>query len=562
MSYIINKTDGSVLTEVVDGTIDQVTSDITLVGKNATTYGELFNENFIKILENFANTSQPNRPLQGQLWYDTSEGRLKVYDGTGFKVSGGTIVSPVLPSSIAAGDIWIDSARQQLYFNDGAANLLAGPIYTAQQGISGFQVNDVIDSNDINRTVLFLYVGQVLIGIFSTVAFTPRTPIPGFTGDIKVGFTSAYSAIKLNAPSSQADALVAENGTLKTAQSFLQVDPADGYTVANGTIRILNQTPLVLGTSQNNEFKISNNSLQINSNIINQNFAIQSFNTNGLLPSLFINAQNQRIGLYTATPTATLDVAGDTRIRGNLTVEGATTTINTTNVEILDKVIELAKVTSPSNSTADGAGFSVEAGTDVDKTFTWGNTTQSWNSSENINLATGKTYKINNFEVLSQTQLGNTVTSAPGLNSIGVLNQLQVDNININGNTISHISSGGGVGNIVLTPQNGGIVSVSSSKISNLLYQVDANNAPTTVFATTDASPIGYVNFKARSIPLGLSVVLGALTNSQLGATILSKIFSPGDFEENTYLRVWCTDVSVAKEYRLIAGVWVYQTDI
>ena len=54
MSYIINKTDGSVLTEVVDGTIDQTTTDITLVGKNSTSYGELFNENFVKILENFA----------------------------------------------------------------------------------------------------------------------------------------------------------------------------------------------------------------------------------------------------------------------------------------------------------------------------------------------------------------------------------------------------------------------------------------------------------------------------------------------------------------------------
>ena len=162
MSYIINKTDGSVLTEVVDGTIDQITTDVTLVGKNASTYGELFNENFIKILENFANTSQPNKPLEGQLWYDTAEGRLKVYDGNGFKVSGGTIVADSVPSSIAAGDIWIDSYRRQMYFNDGNSNLLAGPAYTAQQGISGFQVIDVIDSNNINHTIILLYAYALL----------------------------------------------------------------------------------------------------------------------------------------------------------------------------------------------------------------------------------------------------------------------------------------------------------------------------------------------------------------------------------------------------------------
>lgn len=553
MSYIINKTDGSVLTEVVDGTIDQVSTDITLVGKNATTYGELFNENFIKILENFANTTQPNYPIEGQLWYDTTEGRLKVYDGTGFKVSGGTIVSTTLPSSIAAGDIWIDSQRQQLYFNDGVANVLAGPIYTSQQGVSGFQVKSIVDVNNIGHTILELYVGQVLVGIYSTSTFTPLNDIPGFSNEeIKVGFTSAYSAIKINASASQAESLIAVDGSVKTAESFLQVEPAEGYTVATGTIRVLNSQPLILGAGQNTEFKYTSNTLQINSNIVNQNFQINNINSEGLLPSLHINSQNKWIGLYTDAPTTTLDVNGGVRVRGDLIVEGNTTTVNTTNLAIKDLLIELGKVDLPDNSTANGGGILLEAGADGDKTFTWVLSSTAWTSTENIDLATGKAYKINNFEVLTQTQLGSTVSSAPGLNSIGQLNQLQVDNININGETISFINAGIADGDIVLVPKGAGNIDVSSKRITNIAAPVD------------DQDAVNYITLRdtARSVPLGLSVNIGSLTELQLASSILVKIFPPGEHDENTFLRVWCIDTAVAKEYRLISNVWVYQADI
>jgi len=553
MSYIINKTDGSVLTEVVDGTIDQISTDVTLVGKNATTYGELFNENFVKILENFANTTQPNFPLEGQLWYDTTEGRLKVYDGSGFKVSGGTIVASTLPSSIAPGDIWINSSTQQMYFNDGSANVLAGPLYTAQQGVSGFQVKNILDINNITRTILELYVGQVLIGIFSTTTFVPLNDIPGYSpSNIKVGFNSAYSEITLNAAASQAVSLIAVDGSTKTAESFLQVSPAEGYTVSTGTIRVLNDQPFILGASQNTEIKYTTNSLQINSNIANQNFEINSINSEGLLPSLFINAQNKWVGLYTSSPTTTLDVNGGVRVRGDLTVEGNTTTINTTNLAVKDLLIELGKVDSPSNSTATGGGILLEAGSDGDKTLTWETISEAWTSSENIDLATGKSYKINNFAVLTQFELGSTVSSAPGLNSIGVLNQLQVDNINVNGNTISFINVAISDGSIVLTPKGAGTVDVSNKRISTVAAPVDNQDA------------VNYITLRntARSVPLGLSVIVGSLTDLQIASSILVKIFPPDEHEENTFLRVWCIDISIGKEYRLISNAWVYQADI
>ena len=84
MAYTVNKTSGAVLTTISDGTID-TTTDLILIGKNYAGYGEFLNENAVKLLENFANTSAPSSPLAGQMWWDTTNGLLKVYNGTTFK---------------------------------------------------------------------------------------------------------------------------------------------------------------------------------------------------------------------------------------------------------------------------------------------------------------------------------------------------------------------------------------------------------------------------------------------------------------------------------------------
>ena len=77
MAYTINKTDGSVVATITDGTINTSTS-LTLIGKSYSGFGELLNENLVKILENSASTSAPSAPLKGELWFDTNTGQLKV----------------------------------------------------------------------------------------------------------------------------------------------------------------------------------------------------------------------------------------------------------------------------------------------------------------------------------------------------------------------------------------------------------------------------------------------------------------------------------------------------
>ena len=130
MPYIIYKTDGSKLTVVPDASLDN-TTDLSLLGKNYSGYGQVVNDNFIKLLENFANATQPAKPIKGQLWYDTSSKALKVsHDGKTFKNLANIFIQAATPSyqNLSRGDLWWDSADVQLKAYDGATFQVIGPI--------------------------------------------------------------------------------------------------------------------------------------------------------------------------------------------------------------------------------------------------------------------------------------------------------------------------------------------------------------------------------------------------------------------------------------------------
>jgi hypothetical protein len=371
-NYVINKTDGSILVEISDGSINQSATDLTLIGRNSSNYGEFLNENLIRLLENFASPSKPNNPINGQLWYDTSDNRMKVYDVTiqDFKVSGGTIVAPNAPSGIVKGDIWIDNYRRQLYFNDGVSNLLAGPIYTDQQGISGFQTVDILDTDNLQHTVALLFVANSLIGIWSKDAFTPSTSIAGYSGSIQVGFNAGtLNGIKLHTSVAVADALTnPSTGSPLSAGSFLSTLDDSGTT---GTISILNTTPLILGSLAQNEITVNNNNIQFIANQSDQDFLIKTKSGGTPNTALVIKATSKHVGIYNSNPQATLDVSGDLIVTGNFTRNGlafipmnyitvatSTTyilsTTNTDNVLIVTNTGLTATLTFPSSGLIDG----------------------------------------------------------------------------------------------------------------------------------------------------------------------------------------------------------------
>ena len=322
MAYTINKTDGSILIQLDDSKVDQLSTDLTLIGKNVSNYGEVFNENLVHLLENFANSSAPNYPIIGQIWYDTTDSRLKVYDGSGFRTSGGPIVSSTTPSNLIQGDLWINNQTNQLHFYDGSDLLLAGPLYTDEQGISGPEVVSILDATGNLKHVVKFWVNQTLLGIFSKEEFTPKVAISNFTGTIKKGFNASdLSGAKFYVTASKADALVSPSGASKTTNSFVSTEATGGNTTMAATLTIQNSKPLVFGPNQNNEVRITNDAFEMVSITSGQNFKIKVKSSGGsVLEAVSIDAINQRVGIFNSAPSATLDVSGSAIFSGDVTL--------------------------------------------------------------------------------------------------------------------------------------------------------------------------------------------------------------------------------------------------
>lgn len=443
MSYKINLTDGTLLVDLVDGKIDTETTDLALIGRNYTGYGENFNENFVRLLENFKNVAPPSTPLTGQLWYDTSEGRLKVYTGTVWKSTDTTVVSATQPDMLS-GDIWIDSANNQIYFSDGTDIILAGPIYNADQGETGWNVIQLRDVFGIRKTVSRLMIGGTPIAIYSKESFTAANIsenlqfLNGFSLAIRVGINinSNYSDFSFNGPAESTYRLLDNSNNPYTPGDFLQIAKNNTTT---GFMHVKNDVGLIVGDDSDFAVKVFGTDVVLRNQLSGSNMKIQVTSGGFTTDAITIDTQNTRVGLWQTNPQYDVDLNGDVRISGNLTVEGDTTSLDVSTLRVEDKLIELA-VTSDStlltDTEVDGAGIVVRV-TGNDKSITWNNTYNSWDHSCHVNIPTGFAYKINNADILTSTTLAATVSSAVGLTQIGTLTSLDVDNINLNGTTIT-----------------------------------------------------------------------------------------------------------------------------
>ena len=344
MAYTINKTDGTVVTTITDGTVDNTTS-VQLFGKSFSGFGEGLNENLVKLLENGASTSAPTAPLKGELWFDTSTAQLKVYDGSVFKPTGGAKSQASEPTSPGAGDLWHDSDDDQLYVYTGSAFVLVGPVYTAGQTLSGWKI-ETLGSSAGNKVVSSMYTGNTRVAILSKETFTPSVTQSGFAS-IKAGFTlnSTLGAVfeGTNTQASQIDVSGTSNtsSTVIAGGNFLRADAADTTT---GALTVDTDSGIIVGDAQELTVTVTSNDVTIAQTSQDKDLKF-TVNDGGVT----------KTPLTLTGADGGIDLTGDLTITGNLNVSGA---YNYTSSNIVEYTDTFLKVNTGGSET--DAGLIVE----------------------------------------------------------------------------------------------------------------------------------------------------------------------------------------------------------
>ena len=311
MAYTINKTDGTVVATITDGTVDTSTS-LQLFGKSYSGFGEGLNENLVKLLENTASTSAPTAPLRGQLWMDTNTNQLKVYDGSSFKPTGGAKAQASEPTSASAGDLWIDTDDDQVYVYTGSAWLLVGPVYTSGQTLSGWKIETLASSGG-NKVVSSMYAGNTRVAILSKETFTPSDTQTGFAS-IKAGLTlnstlgAVFEGTNTQAATIDTSGTTNTSSTLIAGGNFLRADAADSTT---GALTVDADGGVIIGDAQELSITVSSNDVTVAQTSQDKDLKF-TVNDGGVT----------KTPLQLTGADGGIDITGDVTVTGNLTVSG------------------------------------------------------------------------------------------------------------------------------------------------------------------------------------------------------------------------------------------------
>jgi hypothetical protein len=312
MGYIINRYNGTVLTTVEDGTVN-LTTEVKFVGKNFAGYGETQNENFLHLMENFANPTPPGKPLSGMIWFDSTTNKIKFYDGVRWRTTGSAEVNTVQPIGNVEGDLWWNSATKQLYARSADGEwVLVGPQTTAlgttqfiSRLINGFNELGTLSQYAIIEAVLSDGVNENTTLLISNDDFTiaPEDDIANFTNFVKKGITLADTdeegiSTETLFWGTASNALKLEGFSASDFINKLDLDFPDSVTIDN--ILFLGRESKAPGvTGGSNEIGVvQNTATSTISFIINNSVPVKVLNIspNGLTP-----AQNLTFNLGTSS---------------------------------------------------------------------------------------------------------------------------------------------------------------------------------------------------------------------------------------------------------------------
>ena len=331
MAYTVNKSNSSASPNqytVQDGVVNTQT-DLSFIGKGYAGYGESIAENFLHLLENFSNSSAPTKPISGQLWYDSTNNRLKVYSGSSFVPAGGNVpYQSAAPSALTQGDLWIDSDTGQLYFYNGTSSILVGPP-SATGTTSGFTFDSILDSSDATQNITKLFNDGNLIAVISEDEFTPKVALSGFA-TVKKGITltTAISDTKFQGTATDADAL---GGV--AAANYLRSNANDS---TSGTLSVANDGGLSIGADSDVTITVDSGGGIIANTIQDTDITFKVNDGGSTTTVMTIDGSESRIGIGTTTPSTKLEVSGTTTstafagpltgdVTGNISSSGANT---------------------------------------------------------------------------------------------------------------------------------------------------------------------------------------------------------------------------------------------
>jgi hypothetical protein len=354
MAYKINNTFGTLLVTLADGTIDVATTDLTLIGKGYAGFGEKLNENLVKLLENFNNTSSPPNKVTGQMWYDKTNNQINVYTGSKWKPVGSTSNSATAPTNAVLGDMWFDTTNNQLYIYTGTAWSLIGPTTVAGSGVTQVISESPEDNTGVKRGILKLVTNDTVVGVVSNLAFTPSSTETLGAALISAGFSTVAQGIQLS--SSVASAKFRGTATDTdalggvAAANYLRSDQNDTTT---GRITVQTDDGIRLGAGNDITMTLSSDDLTIAQTTQDKDI-IFTVNDGGVTTTLMT--------LDGDTGRLELPSVGDLRVKGDLTVDGTTTTINTSTLSVEDNIIELNRNISTASAMPNYTGLKVNRG--------------------------------------------------------------------------------------------------------------------------------------------------------------------------------------------------------